>query len=209
DSGSSFAPKLLNIAYFISCTGSILGEYIKANLWHPERAFLSATPKLPHPVITTPIGKVGLLVCWDLAFPEAFRELIAAGAKIVVVPACWMLDDGPAYLRCLKRNPGFEPKFLDSMITTRCFENTCAVVFANCGSTEAGQRLHENESNPYVGVSQVAAPFVGAIERLGSEEGMVVAQLDMEILDDAEENYRVREDLAGLQWHYVYRHSAP
>jgi len=40
----------------------------------------------PHEVFDTPVGKVGLLICWDLAFPEAFRELIARGAEIVIVP---------------------------------------------------------------------------------------------------------------------------
>lgn len=34
----------------------------------------------------TPVGKVGLLICWDLAFPEAFRELISQGAQIICIP---------------------------------------------------------------------------------------------------------------------------
>lgn len=38
-----------------------------------------------HEVFDTPIGKIGMLICWDLAFPEAFRELIAQGAKIMQV----------------------------------------------------------------------------------------------------------------------------
>jgi predicted amidohydrolase len=44
-----------------------------------------------HEVFETPVGKVGLLICWDLAFPEAFRELIAAGAKIMYVLTCTLL----------------------------------------------------------------------------------------------------------------------
>lgn len=49
----------------------------------PERDHLSGSGRDIHEVFDTPIGKVGLLVCWDLAFPEAFRELIANGAKIM------------------------------------------------------------------------------------------------------------------------------
>jgi predicted amidohydrolase len=41
-------------------------------------------------VFDTPIGKVGLLICWDLAFPEAFRELIANGAEVVIIPTFCM-----------------------------------------------------------------------------------------------------------------------
>jgi hypothetical protein len=50
-------------------------------------------------------------------------------------------------------------------------------------------------------------PFVGALTRLGScAEGMSVVDLDMQILEDAEENYQVRADLAKDDWHYDYRH---
>jgi predicted amidohydrolase len=49
----------------------------------PERDHLTGSGRDVHEVFDTPIGKVGMLICWDLAFPEAFRELIANGAKIM------------------------------------------------------------------------------------------------------------------------------
>jgi predicted amidohydrolase len=51
----------------------------------PERDHLTGSGRDMHEVFDTPLGKVGMLICWDLAFPEAFRELIAAGAKIMYV----------------------------------------------------------------------------------------------------------------------------
>jgi predicted amidohydrolase len=77
---------LYNTAYFISSAGQILGKYRKKNIWHPERPHLTSSGTDPHEVIQTDIGKVGLLICWDLAFPEAFRELIAKGAEIIIIP---------------------------------------------------------------------------------------------------------------------------
>lgn len=116
--------RLLNVAYFISNTGEILGKYVKKNLWgNIERDHLTSSTKDPHPVIDTPLGKVGLLICWDLAFPEAFRELIAQGAKMIIIPTFWTLFD------CSKEglaiNPTSEGLFLDSILTARTFENTC------------------------------------------------------------------------------------
>ena len=56
----------------------------------------------------------------------------------------------------------------------------------------------------------MAVPFVGSLGKLaGSEEGMSIVDLDMEILQEAEDNYKVREDLARDDWHYDYRHGKP
>lgn len=58
----------------------------------PERDHLTGSGRDVHEVFDTPIGKVGMLICWDLAFPEAFRELIANGAKIMYTshtPVCY------------------------------------------------------------------------------------------------------------------------
>jgi len=108
------------------------------------------------------------------------------------------------------------------MLTARAFENTCgecgralrivllrtlklialspAIVFANAGGPPG---------KGYAGLSQVVVPFAGALTRLGScTEGMSVVDVDMQILEDAEENYRVRADMARDDWHYDYRHSS-
>ncbi|KAI4930951.1 uncharacterized protein J4E92_004785 [Alternaria infectoria] len=194
---SAAEDKLLNVCYYISPSGSIIGKYIKKNLWGPERNHLTGSRHDPHEVFDTPIGKVGLLICWDLAFPEAFRELIAKGAQIVIIPTFWTLND--CNKEGLARNPAAEALFLDSMLTARAFENTCAVVFANAGGPPGGG---------YAGLSQVAVPFVGALGKLGGAgEGMCVVDLDMQVLEDAESNYQVRADIARGDWHYVYRHS--
>ncbi|PSK55958.1 hypothetical protein B9Z65_4836 [Elsinoe australis] len=196
--GEREGERLLNVAYFIGPDGEILGKYVKKNLWGAiERNHLTSSTHDPHPVFDTPIGKVGILVCWDLAFPEAFRELIARGAKTIIIPTFWTLSDCSKL--GLAHNPVAEKLFLDSALTTRCFENTCAIVFSNAGGPPG---------KGYCGVSQVCAPYVGPIVRLGDcTEGMAVAELDMALVEDAEANYQVRADLAKVDWHYDYRHS--
>lgn len=189
--------ELLNVAYFISNDGSILGSYQKKNLWHPERPHLTSSKHDPHIAFDTPLGRVGMLICWDLAFPEAFRELIAGGAKTIIIPTFWNLSDcNEAGLRA---NPLSEALFLESTLVSRCFENTCMVVFAN-----AGGPVGKSTTGAYAGLSQVAVPFKGALGKLGAEEGMIVVEVDMQILEDAEANYKVREDMGREGWHYEY-----
>ncbi|KFA69670.1 hypothetical protein S40285_08661 [Stachybotrys chlorohalonatus IBT 40285] len=188
--------RLLNVAYFITNEGEIAGRYVKKNLWGPiERNYLQSSARDVHPVFDTPLGKVGILICWDLGFPEGFRELISQGAKLIVIPAFWLLTDASEAGRDI--NPVAEQVFLDSVLTARCFENTCAIVFANVGGPQ-GQG--------YAGLSQICLPFAGPIARLGSLEGIIVADIDMHTVEEAEKCYQVRADLARADWHYDYRH---
>ena len=49
-------------------------------------------------------------------------------------------------------------------------------------------------------------PIVGVVEAMGSEEGVLVAEMDLGIARVAEDMYRVREDLGREGWYYKYRH---
>ncbi|KJK67396.1 Carbon-nitrogen hydrolase [Aspergillus parasiticus SU-1] len=188
--------KLLNVTYFIDNTGEIRGRYEKRNLWIPEREFVDrGATDSGHVAFDTPLGKVGLLICWDLAFPEAFRELVIQGAKMVIVPAYWKLDDAGEVGR--RWNPESERVFVDAAVVSRAFENTAAVVFCNVGG---------REEEGYAGASQVAVPFLGCVGRVeGPGEGMSVVEVDMGVLDEAEGVYKVREDLGREDWHYGYK----
>jgi hypothetical protein len=55
-------------------------------------------------------------------------------------------------------------------------------------------------------MSRVVLPIVGPVGKMGNEEGVLVVELDLGVLKIAEENYKVREDLAGEGWYYSYRH---
>jgi hypothetical protein len=61
-------------------------------------------------------------------------------------------------------------------------------------------------ADKWLGLSRVVLPFVGPVKSMGSEEGFIIADLDMSVLDLAEQNYKVRQDLASEGWHYSYRH---
>lgn len=144
-----------------------------------------------------------MLICWDLAFPEAFRELIAKGAEIIIIPTYWGKHD--ANEEALKLNPDSEQLFIESTLTSRCYENTCAIVFANAAGP----------ADFFLGMSRVVVPFIGPVgdkkkkkSMEAEEEGAMVVNLDLSVLKLAEENYKVRQDMASEGWYYTYRHDA-
>ena len=61
---------LFNTTYYIASNGEIRGRYRKVNLWLPERGYITPGDELP--VFETQYGRVGLIICWDLMFPETF-----------------------------------------------------------------------------------------------------------------------------------------
>lgn len=222
DNDDATSPTLLNVSAFISDEGELLGTYIKTNIWIPERDYLtssstyhqrltksnknllhagvahdepSTTPRTPHQVIPTALGKVGILICWDLAFPEAFRGLVRQGCELILLPTFWSAFDMSAAGRAI--NPHTERLFLESTLVARAYENTCTIVFCNAGGPK---------EDGYLGLSGVYAPLVGRVE--GSfedgEVGMRIVEIDLGMAQIAEDNYKIREDLNGEDWHYGY-----
>ncbi|KAG6010913.1 hypothetical protein E4U21_002583 [Claviceps maximensis] len=201
---------LSNVAYFIGPDGSVLGRYRKKNLWHPERAHLAADVVSPHEVFDTPWGKMGMLICWDVMFPEACRALVAGGARVVVVPSWWLAEDGRGLAEeeeSTRLNPGCERMLLDNVCVARAFENAVGVVYVNAGAPRGStDGKGADGGGRFCGASQVAMPIVGRLgdggQSMGPEEQMMVLEMDLAVLDVAEGVYKVREDMAREGWHY-------
>jgi predicted amidohydrolase len=178
---------LYNTTYYIDHSGKILGRYRKVHLWQTERSYMQ--PGRQAVVCATRFGKIGLAICWDLAFPELFRAMLAQEADIVLCPSYWCFEDaGPG----LRHEPNSEILFVDALCTCRAFEQEVILVFANAaGEIGAG----EGQSG-LIGRSQVAAPFKGTLHRCEhNRETMFVQTVDTDILAEAEEAYGIRRDL--------------
>ena len=85
---------LYNSAAVVDASG-VLGVYRKTHLWDREKLFFQPGAEAPR-VFDTPAGRIGVLVCYDLEFPEMTRMLALAGAELIVVPTNWPLVDRPA-----------------------------------------------------------------------------------------------------------------
>src|SRR5580704_13863027 len=73
----------------------VLAVYRKAHLWDAEK--LVFTPgDAPPPVVDLPFGRVGLMICYDLEFPEWVRLAALAGADVIAAPVNWPAASWPA-----------------------------------------------------------------------------------------------------------------
>ncbi len=105
--------------------------------------------------------EVGLTICYDLRFPELYRELAVAGARVLVVPAAFMAHTGRDHWEVLLR--------------ARAIENQCYLVAAaQIGNHEPGRRCH--------GRSMVVDPWGTVLVQAPDAPGVIVADLDFERL---------------------------
>ena len=72
--------------------GGYIGKHRKLNLWDVDKAYFEPGD-LGYQVFPTLYGKLGLLICYDMWFPENFRILAAMGADLICCPTNWMQLD--------------------------------------------------------------------------------------------------------------------
>jgi len=74
-----------NTAVLIDRNGNLAGKYRKVSL-PQEEIDGGITPGNSFPVFETDFGKIGLMICWDVTFPESARALAQKGAEIIFLP---------------------------------------------------------------------------------------------------------------------------
>ncbi|KAF7555383.1 hypothetical protein G7Z17_g2214 [Cylindrodendrum hubeiense] len=179
-----------NTTYYIDRTGTTKLSYRKVNLWGDERK--AFTKGNTHEIIDTDeFGKLGLLICWDLAFPEAFRALAKLGARVVVIPILWKLADcGP---KGLAVNPDSERIFINSVLSARAYEQNMCVIMCNTGGPA---------DEGHFGCSQITLPFKGPLVKMNGDEGISVTAIEFNtIIEDAEDVWNIRADINSPGWY--------
>lgn len=91
------AQEIFNAAVMLDESG-MLAVYRKVHLWNDEKSWFTAGSEAP-PVVDTRHGLLGILVCYDLEFPEMVRGLLLKGAEVIAVPTNWPLADTPTHER--------------------------------------------------------------------------------------------------------------
>lgn len=124
-------------------------------------------------VVDTPIGKLGLAVCYDLRFPHLFTALRNRGAEIIAVPSAFTVKTGEAHWKLLSRS--------------RAIDSFCYIV----GACQGG--MHANGRKTY-GHSLIVDPWGAVVdERQEATEGVVYAPIQLEEL------YKIRQSIPLMQ----------
>ncbi len=110
-------------------------------------------------VIDSPVGKLGLAVCYDVRFPELFRKMSAAGAQLFSLPSAFTAPTGRAHWETLLR--------------ARAIENLCFML----APAQAG--VHVNGRETY-GDTMIVDYWGRVMTRLPHGAGVVTAELDLE-----------------------------
>lgn len=88
------ARRVYNSAVIVDSTG-VRACYRKAHLWNTEKADLFTPGTGVPPVVDTAVGRIGVMVCYDLEFPEWVRTVALEGADLLCCPVNWPLYPAP------------------------------------------------------------------------------------------------------------------
>ena len=172
--------KLVNRGFVIDSGGEIRGHYDKIHLfdvdlptgesWRESAMYEAGNTAVVVP--DTPVGKLGLTICYDLRFPALFERLSEAGADLISVPAAFTVPTGKAHWQVLLR--------------ARAIESEVFVVAA----AQAGH--HEDGRDTY-GHSLVADPWGELLLEMGGEPGLAFAEINLARIVDVRSRIPVHQ----------------
>lgn len=152
--------KIYNSAVLVGPDG-FCGVYRKIHLFFEEKRWFSPGDG-EFPVYDLPVGRVGIMICFDWFFPESMRSLALRGAQIVCHPANLVLP------------------FCQDAMKTRCLENKVFAVTAN----RFGMEDRGGKQLSYTGMSQITGPDGEIIRRCGDDEAAETVSIDIARADN-------------------------
>jgi predicted amidohydrolase len=158
--------RVANASLLFDSAGRQVARYDKIHLFDVtipgrDEAYLESTHVTPGRKLVladTPVGKLGLSVCYDMRFPELYRELVAQGAEWLAMPAAFTVPTGRAHWETLLR--------------ARAIENLCYVVApAQTGTHTSGRETY--------GDTLIVDYWGQVLSRLAKGSGVVMADFDL------------------------------
>lgn len=150
--------RVYDTSFIVDESGKLVSTYRKIHLYDAlgfkESTKLAPGSKISAPIRTS-VGKIGMLICYDLRFPEMSRSLASAGSEILVVPSAWVKGE-------MKE---------DHWITinkTRAIENGCYVISP------------DQVGNIYCGRSMVVDPYGKVLLDMKKKQGISFVDITLD-----------------------------
>ena len=163
--------KVANRSFVIDHDGEIRATYDKLHLfdvdlptgesWRESNVYSAGNGTVL--VDRTPVGKLGLTICYDLRFPGLFARLAESGADVIAVPAAFTVVTGEAHWHILLRARAIEAGLF-------------VIAAAQVGNHQDGRRTF--------GHSLVVDPWGNVLLDMGDKEGIGFADIDLERIID-------------------------
>ncbi len=157
--------KAWNTCLVFGPDGELLGRYRKQHLFDidlpgkisgRESDWIAAGEESV--VVETPVGRIGLAICFDLRFPELFSALVNQGCQVIVVPSAFSHETGRDHW--------------DVLLRARAIETQSYVIAANqWGTSEGAFKTY--------GHSQIIDPWGIQLASAGEAESVVLAKIDL------------------------------
>ena len=162
---SSAPNRVFDTAVYIDPQGNIASAYRKLHLYdafgfkesdkfHPGAAVA--------PLVQSGECQLGMMICYDLRFPEMARMLALDGANVLVAPSGWVQGD-------------LKVEHWQTMIKARALENGSYVI------------APDQVGNIYIGHSMIVDPLGRTLVDLGEKEGLEVLELDLKLVNETRE----------------------
>ncbi|NVM57439.1 MAG: carbon-nitrogen family hydrolase [Desulfobacterales bacterium] len=164
------ADGVYNTAYVVDRDGSVAGVYRKVHLFSPTAEDRYFKPGRKAVVCQTSLGSIGLMICYDLRFPELCRSLALQGATMVAIMAQWPVERVVHWKVLLK---------------ARAIENQLFVLGAN--------RCGKDGGLVYGGHSRIISPYGEVLARAGKRSATLSATIDLSLVE------RTRKQIPCLQ----------
>lgn len=158
--------RLSNSTLVFDAYGQLVARYAKIHLFdvklpdgeqHAESTLFAPGKQIV--VIDSPIGRLGLAICYDLRFPELFRQMVTQGAEVFVLPAAFTQTTGAAHWHAL--------------LAARAIENQCHILAA----AQQGQHFPGRET---YGHSLIVDAWGRTLAELPMGSGVIVAEIDLD-----------------------------
>ncbi len=151
---------LYNTMMVIDQDGTIAGQYRKVHLFSfigEDKVFSAGSQAV---MCNTSCGPIGLMICYDLRFPELCRSLVLAGARMVIISAQW---------------PTGRVHHWDTLLQARAIENQIFIAASN--------RVGQDGDLTFNGHSQIISPDGIILAKIINQTGATTARIDFSEID--------------------------